>query len=459
MMKLPSARPRKSAHWLWSVLFIDLLVLPALGCFFVSLRAGQSVNSGLTWTMIGLMVAVVMTSLSIVGGYERRRDLQTLAYASEHFLALMTALCVTFLLLYSLAAYQEAAKPSRATLILALVTFAPISLIYRRKISRRLQLAAGERFVCILGTDDMAREVTMAAQQDGLSQRLRYFSLSDLGTDETESPTEKDIRKVLAEQEAQCEAVVIAAPYREVSATLSQYLLDVHFHHIPVYPLESFFEVYFKKIPLSRLHLAWALKDGFKIAGRHIFENVKRSLDVGLAAIALLVGSPLLIVVSLLVCWDGPVFFRQMRVGRFGRPFELFKFRTMRPEADREGDYTLPNDTRVTAVGRWLRQYRLDEWPQFWNVLKGEMSLIGPRAEWEKLVAVYEKEIPFYRLRHWVRPGITGWAQVNFPYGSGLEDAREKLQYDLYYVKNYSLSLDAAIVLKTLYVIFSAKGR
>jgi exopolysaccharide biosynthesis polyprenyl glycosylphosphotransferase len=438
---------------------IDLLLLPALGCFFVSLRSGQSVSSALTWTMIGLMVAVVIPSLSIVGGYEGRRDLQTLAYASEHFLALMTALLVTFLLLYSLAAYQEAGKPSRATLALALVTFAPVSLIYRRKISRRMQLKAGERFVCVLGTDDMAREVTVAAQQEGLSQRLRYFSLGDLGSGGAESSMEKDISKVLVEQGAQCEAVVIAAPYREVSATLSQYLLDVHFHHIPVYPLESFFEVYFKKVPLSRLHLAWALKDGFEIAGRHVFENIKRGLDIGLAAVALLVGSPLLIVVSLLVCWDGPVFFRQVRVGRFGQHFDLFKFRTMRPAADQEGDYTLPNDTRVTPIGHWLRQYRLDEWPQFWNVLKGEMSLIGPRAEWEKLVTVYEKEIPFYRLRHWVRPGITGWAQVNFPYGSGLEDAREKLQYDLYYVKNYSLSLDAAILLKTLYVIFSAKGR
>jgi lipopolysaccharide/colanic/teichoic acid biosynthesis glycosyltransferase len=121
--------------------------------------------------------------------------------------------------------------------------------------------------------------------------------------------------------------------------------------------------------------------------------------------------------------------------------------------------YTGTGDRRVTRVGRWLRRMRLDELPQLFNVLQGDMSLIGPRAEWDRCVEVYEREIPCYHLRHLVKPGITGWAQVNYPYGQSVADTLEKLKYDLYYIKHYSLLLDASIALKTLYVMLSLKGR
>ena len=125
-----------------------------------------------------------------------------------------------------------------------------------------------------------------------------------------------------------------------------------------------------------------------------------------------------------------------------------------------DGDiYTRENDARITRTGRWLRKLRLDELPQLWNVLKGDMSLIGPRAEWEKCVERYEKKIPFYHFRHLVKPGITGWAQVNYPYGESEEDALNKLQYDLYYIRHYSLKLDAMIVLKTVHTMLFGKGR
>ena len=158
---------------------------------------------------------------------------------------------------------------------------------------------------------------------------------------------------------------------------------------------------------------------------------------------------------------DGsPVFFRQERVGRDGRRFILFKFRTMRRSDEADEDiYTRKDDRRVTAVGRWLRKLRLDELPQLWNALKGDISLIGPRPEWSKCAERYEQTIPFYHFRHLVKPGITGWAQVNYPYGESDEDAVEKLKYDLYYIRHYSLKLDAMIVLKTLYTMLFGKGR
>jgi lipopolysaccharide/colanic/teichoic acid biosynthesis glycosyltransferase len=155
-----------------------------------------------------------------------------------------------------------------------------------------------------------------------------------------------------------------------------------------------------------------------------------------------------------------PAIFRQARVGREGDPFTAYKFRTMHNRADAEEDiYTRADDPRITRVGRVLRKLRLDELPQLWNVFRGEMSLIGPRAEWTKCAELYEKKIPFYHFRHLVKPGITGWAQVNYPYGESEEDAIEKLKYDLYYIRHYSLKLDAMIVLKTVHTMLFGKGR
>jgi lipopolysaccharide/colanic/teichoic acid biosynthesis glycosyltransferase len=156
----------------------------------------------------------------------------------------------------------------------------------------------------------------------------------------------------------------------------------------------------------------------------------------------------------------GPAIFRQARTGLGGKEFEILKFRSMADDAERNGpQWAQKSDPRITRVGRVLRLLRIDELPQLVNVLKGEMSFIGPRPERPVFNATLEKEIPLYNLRHLVRPGITGWAQVMYPYGASVEDAREKLQYELYYIKNYSVLLDIGIVFKTLRVVLLGKGR
>jgi lipopolysaccharide/colanic/teichoic acid biosynthesis glycosyltransferase len=155
----------------------------------------------------------------------------------------------------------------------------------------------------------------------------------------------------------------------------------------------------------------------------------------------------------------GPVFFRQTRIGEKEIPFTLLKLRTMQVGSDKKGDYTEENDPRITSIGNFLRKTRLDELPQLFNVIKGEMSLIGPRAEWEKLVNSYENEISHYHFRHITKPGITGWAQVNYPYGANLEDTKNKLKYDLYYVRYYSLTIDFTIIIKTAYTMLFGRGR
>jgi lipopolysaccharide/colanic/teichoic acid biosynthesis glycosyltransferase len=157
----------------------------------------------------------------------------------------------------------------------------------------------------------------------------------------------------------------------------------------------------------------------------------------------------------------GPLFYRQVRVGKAGRPFQVVKFRTMRPDAERETGvvWAQANDRRITPVGRLLRRTRLDELPQVLNVLRGEMSIVGPRPERPELVAALVPYLPYYQARHAVRPGITGWAQVRYRYGACVEDALAKLQYDLYYIKHQSVYLELSIMVKTIRVMLGMRGR
>lgn len=193
-----------------------------------------------------------------------------------------------------------------------------------------------------------------------------------------------------------------------------------------------------------------------------VSEALKLGMDIFFGLLGLILLALLFPVLALAIkaSSPGPIFYSQKRVGKDGRTFTIYKFRTMVVDAEREGPrWATEQDERVTAVGRALRLTHLDELPQAINLLRGEISLVGPRPERPEFVALLEKEIPHYNLRHLVKPGIFGLAQLNFPYGSSVEDAREKLKYDLYYVKNRSFFLDCVIVLKSLKIIVFAKGR
>jgi sugar transferase (PEP-CTERM system associated) len=217
------------------------------------------------------------------------------------------------------------------------------------------------------------------------------------------------------------------------------------------------------RIPLRDLRPSWLIFSGGFRKPR-LLNNLKRTGEVALSLAAVALTAPVMSLVALAVraSSPGPALYRQTRVGRSGRPFALLKFRTMRQDAEAASGpvwASAENDPRITTVGRLLRKMRLDELPQFWNVLKGDMSFVGPRPERPHFVEKLRKVIPYYDERHTVRPGITGWAQVKYPYGSTLEDAEEKLEYDLYYVKHMSLLLDVAIVLETFKVMLLGRGR
>jgi len=187
----------------------------------------------------------------------------------------------------------------------------------------------------------------------------------------------------------------------------------------------------------------------------------KRWLDIASSALSLILSLPLCLFVALAIKLDswGPVFYRQERVGQDGKTFTMLKFRSMRNDAEENGPkWAAINDDRITRVGRFIRKYRLDEIPQMINVLKGDMSFIGPRPERPIFVDKFAKEIPYYPQRHVVKPGISGWAQIRYPYGASKEDALEKLKYDLYYIRHFSIFFDISIILETGKVVLLGKG-
>ena len=189
---------------------------------------------------------------------------------------------------------------------------------------------------------------------------------------------------------------------------------------------------------------------------------VKRALDLAAGIVGLAASMPIMIVVALVVRLEskGPIIFRQTRVGRMGKCFEVLKFRSMNVDAEKANgaQWASENDPRVTRIGRFLRKYRLDELPQFINVIRGEMSFVGPRPERPFFVEELRKTIPYYDERHSVRPGLTGWAQVQYAYGSSIEDAYNKLEYDLFYLQNMSLTFDLAIIFQTIRIVLGARG-
>jgi sugar transferase (PEP-CTERM system associated) len=238
-------------------------------------------------------------------------------------------------------------------------------------------------------------------------------------------------------------------------------LLDLRLSGIKIEEATSWLERISGRIEVEQLYPSWLIfADGFRFSTG--FLMVRRVLSTTIAALGLLLALPLLPFIVLAIKLDsrGPVLYRQQRVGMAGHPFYCYKFRTMREdaEADTGATWATDDDPRITRVGKFLRTSRLDEIPQLWCVLKGDMAFVGPRPERPEFVAWLSREIPYYGVRHSVRPGITGWAQIRYKYGNTLEDAREKLQYDLFFIKNASLGLDLLIIFQTIKIVLLGRG-
>ena len=255
--------------------------------------------------------------------------------------------------------------------------------------------------------------------------------------------------------------IVVAVRDRRGGVLPVQELLECRLQGVAVTDLASFFERERCQLHLESLNTSWMIfGEGFRQG--LIRETVKRLFDMAVSGALVVLTMPVMIVTALCIYLEdgGPILYRQERVGQGGRLFTIFKFRSMRKDAERDGrpQWAGRNDDRTTSVGRIIRILRIDELPQFVNVLRGDMSFVGPRPERPFFVDQLASKIPYYTARHSIKPGITGWAQVRYPYGASLDDAVEKLQYDLYYVKNHTLFLDIMVLIETVQVVLWGRG-
>lgn len=406
---------------------------------------------------------LLILSLYLIDGYKAHTDMVSLDYTSQHIIALTFALLATLVATFVIIPSGYTLQQSRSVTILSFILLSPVTLSYRRVIWTHLYKTRRSRSLVFLGDRESCAAFKSECKKQGLRQQVILCSSGtsvENQSDGLELHAFDEVLDQLKTGQLEIEALVLRETNRELTDELSQTLIGLYFSGVPTFTLELFHQTYWRKIPLYRLNQTWLFQEGFQIAREPVFERLKRLSDITLSSLGILLSLPFIGVAALAIKIEdgGPIFFRQNRIGRNRKPFPLFKLRTMRTSEG--GDlYTQKNDRRITRIGGFLRTSRIDEIPQLLNVFRGEMSLIGPRAEWDKLVTDYETKIPCYHFRHLVKPGITGWAQINYPYGANLDDTLRKLEYDLYYIRHFSFVLDASIVLKTIHVMLFGKGR
>jgi exopolysaccharide biosynthesis polyprenyl glycosylphosphotransferase len=449
-----------------SLLGLDVIATIAVFNVVSHLR-GVAMSEHLILEPLKWPLGAIIFSIYLIDGYKARTDMLSVDYTSQHAIALAGSLVATLLFTFAFNPAGYELQTSRVVIAFSFLALIPLTLGYRRLIYPLVLGSRVEHSLVFLGDRASCLAFRSECRKMEMAQRVVYTVVSDesaapFGPDD-EEPLRPFPQVLDAMQAGQLnvEAIILRESARELPPDISQRLVELYFTGVPTYTLELFHQVYWQKIPLYRLNQTWLFQEGFKIAREPVFERLKRASDIVLSALGLILASPLILLSGLAV-WlgdRGPVFFFQSRIGKNHQPFRLVKLRTMRVEPE-DGDlYTQPSNPRITRVGSFLRTSRLDELPQLWNVFRGDMSLIGPRAEWDRLVANYEQAIPCYHFRHLVKPGITGWAQVNYPYGANLEDTLRKLEYDLYYIRHFSFMLDASIVLKTIHIMLFGKGR
>lgn len=320
--------------------------------------------------------------------------------------------------------------------------------------------------VLVLGAGEKAASIRDALEKGEIKglNIITYVPMpgdKDVAHEDTIQSMNKPLIQYVEEEDI--DEIVIAVDDRRTRSFPTKDLIDCKMSGITILDLATFFERRAGKIRLDLVNPSWLyLSEGFDLG--NIRKVVKRILDVAVVLALLPLALPMSILVAMAIFIEsggrGSVLYTQIRVKQYGLPFRIYKFRSMVSNAEKSGEakWASKNDPRITRVGKFIRKGRLDELPQLFNILKGDMSFVGPRPERPEFIEKLAKEVPYYEERHRVKPGLTGWAQVCYSYGDTIRDSKEKLQYDLYYVKNYSVLLDLLILLQTAEVVMMGKG-
>lgn len=435
-----------------------------LGCFAAAVVLAVRFSTALASSSVAapaLVFALLMVGLNAAFGlYRRDRPLLFGEYTVRQAAALGIGLPVAYVSLDNLpggAVFQQAFVP--ATLI-AVAGLLAVRQVMASVVGRILP----PHRVLVLGTGPQALAVETslaAARHHGLGlvgfyplEKITARSVSASRIVSSHLTLEETVRHLNIDE------IIVAAQEQRGGVLPLRALLECRLSGVLVTDLARFYERVHGRLLIDSLKASWLIYgDGFRQTWFRAF--VKRGFDIIVVMALLPIALPIMAVMALLISVEGrPIIYKQERVGLRGKTFTLLKFRSMAKDAEKDGQasWARVNDSRVTRVGRFMRRTRIDELPQLINVLKGEMSFIGPRPERPPFVATLTKKIPFYAVRHSVKPGLTGWAQVRYTYGGNVEESVKKLEYDLYYVKNHSLLLDLLILIKTVRVVLLGVG-
>lgn len=441
---------------------IDLLLLYLAGDLSWRLRAAQiGMDPGSVadrFWQVAVHAGVMITTLVAVGVYG------TEAFRSVRYAAARIVVATSFGIigLAFLDFIIGGGNFWRSTLAYAMVGSILALVLNRLVIGAAVGAEAFRRRILVLGAGTRAERLHELSQRAESSFSISGFVALADGPPVVPDPLPRaNIQNLTSHVEGLgVSEVVLALEERRNSLPLAD-LLRIKTTGVQVNEFSSFIERETGRIDLATVNPSWLIfSDGFS-SGRAVSAALKRIFDIMASGLVLMLTAPLILLFAVLVCIDstGPAFYRQRRVGLYGEPFDVIKLRSMRTDAEANGaQWAAKDDPRVTRIGNFIRKTRIDELPQLWTVLKGEMSFVGPRPERPEFVTELEQHLPFYAERHMVKPGITGWAQINYPYGASIEDARHKLEYDLYYAKNYSPFLDLLILLQTLRVVLWNEG-
>ena len=436
----------------------DLLILYLSLWFSLYLRSGFNpkylkpdfVNQHLV--PFSIIYLVWLLIFYIIGLYDLNIARNNLNFFTTLFRALLINIAISVAFFYFIPYFGITPK---TVLFLNIVVFTALFIIWRQIYNRVLISTALLDNLMIIGetkeTKDLIKYIENNPQLGFRIKRVVLPKDIELIFDLIERIVQDKIQTV----------VTAIDPHKDVNLVRNLYHclpLDITFYDLP-----TFYEKITGKVPISAIEEVWFLEN-LMIEKKSLYETIKRVLDI-LYALALgIVSLPFcpLIILAIKLDTPGPAFYKQKRVGENSQIFNVYKFRSMIDAAEKNGaQWAQVNDPRVTNVGKFLRSSRLDEFPQLYNVLRGDMSFVGPRPERPEFVfgVNLQRQIPFYQIRHLVKPGLTGWAQINFEYGASIEDTTEKLQYDLFYLKNRSFILDFSIILKTIKIIIGRGGR
>ena len=442
-----------AAELMW--LFAAILVV-------IHTDAPQSASQHGDVTLLAFFFAATIVCLNgAFGLYGRTQSLTTGAYVVRVILAPAIGIPLAFLG----AQFLPGPLPAEDQWLLAIALALVGLVLVRHVLVLPLVGTLVPHRVLVVGTGPEARlvEASLTSARP-LGMRLVGFYALEHSQEAAVSPGRVVSRSGPLEdivRQLNIDEIIIAVRQQRGGVLPLRGLLDCRLNGVQITDLARYFERVHGQVPIESLKVSWL------IYGQGFRQNVlraivKRAFDLIVSAVLIVLTAPILLLAGLMIALEGggPVIYRQERVGHRGHTFTVYKLRSMRQNAERDGKATwaLVNDTRVTRVGKLIRRTRIDELPQLLNVLRGEMSFVGPRPERPEFVAMLTDQIPFYAVRHSVKPGLTGWAQVRYSYGATVEQSVRKLEYDLYYVKNHTLLLDLLILLETVRVVLLGEG-